>query len=512
MRSGFGYRLGGFGRGSPRGLALAAVALAALMLDGCASDPCGSGCGTGALSKLKSCSIFNLGLRERLFHQKAVDACEPGIAGDCAPGAIGTQIMPGPGAVPSGEAIELSPAPGTTSDPAAGAAPGQGSSKPTGGQALNQPRRARDGTPLARRSPATRTATATPEPAPRPASGAAPASGQDDPLIDLPPLETPIDRRGASLAGVAPEADKIAKTGAEVVAPRPADEPKPSVAPVPGATPPAELPPKPIDTGFTPAPGIKRFKAVEPQLSGGSLPTAAGWDWLAETSYKTLLDLRVPQADRQPVLAMAASKAFRYVSMPVTCEGLDPDLFKRFLDELAMTGGRPLYFFDTEGTRPATLWYLKLVAIDKIDDASARKAVEELGTIDPSFEEPIRKCLARFKGGMANLPSAPAPAAAAPSVSSATGSPSPATPAAPVAPTTTPTAENKTSEAAPEGQPVTAAEEFETQAAAGPTSSWKSYATLIVSGLTVPLAYFGRSALHRASLTRASLPAPTHES
>src|SRR5208283_4346820 len=40
------------------------------------------------------------------------------------------------------------------------------------------------------------------------------------------------------------------------------------------------------------APGISRFVAVDLKLAAGSVPSAAGLDWLTEKGYKTLVDLR----------------------------------------------------------------------------------------------------------------------------------------------------------------------------------------------------------------------------
>jgi hypothetical protein len=519
MRNLVRYRPGGFGRGAPRRLALVAVALAALLSDGCASDPCGSGGGCGGVWKrLSSCNLFDGSMKDRLLHRRPADACAPGVSGDgCAPGAIGAgTLMPGPGVVapaPS-EDIDLTPvSPGSA--PGTGAAPGavQSTTK-TGSQAQYQSGRRRGESQLARRSPATRSIT--PEPASRPAAGAAPSTATDDPLVNLPPLETPVDRRESTTPSAVPvEADKIAKTSGEVPTTKPANESKPAT-PVSGTNPPAELPPKPIDTGFTPAPGIKRFKSVEPQLSGGSLPNAAGWDWLLEASYKTLLDLRDPTEDRHEVVAIAASKGFRYVSLSVSPDRLNPETLRRFREELSMAGGRPLYFFDTDGTRAAALWYLKLVAIDKIDSASARKTVEDLGTLNSLFEQATTKCLDQLKTTTASFPEA-APSSVPASIS---------IPAAPASvPSAIPSAsstETKQVDPGPQSQgasPVTAATVSPSPASSrapntkttDPTS-WRSYAALLVTGLSVPLAYIGRSALsfgHHAR--RASLPAPEQE-
>ncbi len=79
---------------------------------------------------------------------------------------------------------------------------------------------------------------------------------------------------------------------------------------------PGELPPRPVDAGpVSLAPGIARFKVVEPQLAGGSLPSPTGWSFLAEKGYKTALDLRERSEVHPGDDAAALHVGLRYVAL-----------------------------------------------------------------------------------------------------------------------------------------------------------------------------------------------------
>ena len=47
--------------------------------------------------------------------------------------------------------------------------------------------------------------------------------------------------------------------------------------------------------------------------------------------------------------------------------------------ELAMGEARPLYFFDSDGTRAGALWYIRRIAVDRVSNEIARREAENLG-------------------------------------------------------------------------------------------------------------------------------------
>jgi protein tyrosine phosphatase (PTP) superfamily phosphohydrolase (DUF442 family) len=264
------------------------------------------------------------------------------------------------------------------------------------------------------------------------------------------------------------------------------EEPTPPVPP-PAEAVQAATPPQPADAQPPSlAEGIARFKVVEPQLAAGSAPSAAGWAFLVEKGYRTVLDLR-PRAEVRPGDDAAASHAgLRYVVLPVTPETLDAVTVTRFEEEIVLAGNRPLFFFDTDGSRPAALWRLHLLARGT-SEAEADAAGAEIGPSEPRLNEAVARYLAARKPKTAAVgpqPDPPAEPVAEPAVTLAPDLPAVPPPIGPVA------------AAEPEPAPTS-----------DPTA-WRPYAAMLLTGLSVPLAFFGRTALGAVRFRRASLPAP----
>jgi protein tyrosine phosphatase (PTP) superfamily phosphohydrolase (DUF442 family) len=505
-------RNGGQDRGTlprPRGkppaprLALLILALCAPMLEGCASlrggDPCGT-TATGGGGLLSRCNIFRKHNIRNPFRRDVI------VTDPCATG-VGVPMEAGGTVVTPGTIIE-SPAP-ASADPLPQLEPA-----PTMLQSVPAPAPGATG----QSSPNKKTLYETMKPADEAASSAsarrAGAAPGDDPLVNLPPLSAasaPAD----DTPPVAPAAESIRPPAPLATAAAPA-------AAAAGAAP-AELPPRPVPQPISAAPGIARFKVVEPQLAGGSLPAAPGWSFLVDKGYRTVLDLR-PRAEVQPGDDAAAAHAgLRYVLLPMTAETLDEVLVKRFNEELALTESRPLYFFDADGSRAAVLWYLHQVVVDGVDESTARREVEEIGPRD----EPLWSAAGAFlrqRKAAAAAPVPPAtPAATAPASPILEPAPAPApapapvaTPAPAAAPTTvdsplptTPAPETAALVPPPARGPIrTLPPAHPDDASPRDPTAWRPYAALLVTSLSIPLAYIGRSAISSAASRMASLPAP----
>ncbi|MGZ3386640.1 MAG: fused DSP-PTPase phosphatase/NAD kinase-like protein, partial [Isosphaeraceae bacterium] len=78
------------------------------------------------------------------------------------------------------------------------------------------------------------------------------------------------------------------------------------------------------------APGISRFVAVDLKLAAGSLPSAAGLDWLTEKGYKTLVDLRESSETDLPFIGEATKRGLRYIVLPVNLKSIDRAHVARF--------------------------------------------------------------------------------------------------------------------------------------------------------------------------------------
>lgn len=504
-----------------RPLGLILLALAGLAQTGCQSGmsgPCGTSACGGACKGGGPCSYLK-GLRDRVFNRGArlgtpIGASVVSGSGNCCGGEAPMSMGMGaeapleyaaPAIVAPGGAPILPSAPvdSTPSDlmplpiekertPSATPEPSSGSTAPSG--AKTSAGRASYEAGRARYSPGENVARAmvsTPEPASRSARGF--ESSSESWLDNLPPLSIPRDESRNELPDPAPPAE-------EVSAVKPAPEPDVRAS--------AE-PPTPAEISV--APGIRRFVALEPKLSGGSLPTPAGLDWLAEKGYKTILDLRETSQVQPTFIEEVASRGMRYVALPVGLKKMDAEHVASFNLEISLSDARPLYFCDTDGTRSGALWYIRRLTVDGVDAQVAKHEADELGLSDPEFWAATTAYLDRVKPAQpapaaapAPLPSTPAPTDAVKPAPSAAAEPQP-TPAGEPQPATTslpPATITEVAQNSYESQQTLDAHPRD-------TTVWRTCAAMVVTGLGVPLAYWSRTSLDSLrTMTRASLAAP----
>jgi protein tyrosine phosphatase (PTP) superfamily phosphohydrolase (DUF442 family) len=492
--------------------ALGLLACMALLQSGCQSGPfshCGDG--TGLFSP---CGFFGR-VQSRIFNRSnpAGACCEPGVVSGtpveyATPGAVVT-----PGVVPSypsGGATRSYDSSGSTDtstelnpvDPNAKAKivspPGSGASR-TGPQGASYQTRGSDtGARIARRRTdnPSRTTVTTSEPTARSAQAAtgAASGGQTardvDPLDNIPPLDLPGDvQRSSSTPPAPPSAQPAAEPGHAAVK-------KPDLkneAPAPPAneveltsiTLPAPEPAPSASVG----PGLARFVAVDLKLAGGSLPSSAGLDWLVEKGYRTLLDLRESSEVSSSFIAEVTRKGLRYVALPIGPGSIDREHVARFQFEIAASEARPLYFFDSDGTRSGALWYVRRIATDRVDDQVARREAEELGLLDKAYWSAVTNYVAR------SVKPEITPTVDGSSQGTKTHG----------APSSTPT--TGTTKPSKESQPPVDA------ALPGNLLVWRSFTALVITCVGLPLAQWSRNhaAANRAK-TPASLPAPAPES
>lgn len=438
----------------------------------------------------------------------------------------GTVVMPGatmaPGAIPSNQLSSPVEAPSNLEAlPKSDIGPPPGTTRRTpsasGAKTSFETQRPDYRASRARGENLAHTLISTPVPAARPARDAsAPRTAQsasssegDDTLDHLPPLDLPaeVTEKGTT-PPVAPAAERAVKptTNPAKVSDRPVDR-SASQDPL-SLTGAARSAPDPAPQ-VGGAPGIARFAAVDLKLAGGSLPSTEGLDWLEEKGYRTLVDLRDASETDGTFIAEATRRGFRYIALPIGVKAIDRDHLARFNFELALSDARPLYFFDRDGQRAGTLWYLRRITVDRTDTQVARREAEELGLSDPAYWSAAASFQTQAEG--------PTPAA--------TGRAGAATPGAQSS-RSVPTLELPRPES-PARRPTTQAlGEFDSEApssasllpTAAPAISWAVSAasssgprplmTMIVMGLAFPLAFLGRDAAPTIlALTRASLPA-----
>ena len=231
----------------------------------------------------------------------------------------------------------------------------------------------------------------TPEPTARPAN-----DGAADPLDNIPPLDLPGDvSKSSSTPPAPPAAEPAASPGAKSAAQQRNSK---TLAPAAEAD---ELdltsitvPAPEAANSASVGPGLARFVAVDLKLAGGSLPTTAGLDWLAEKGYRTLLDLRESAEVAPAFIAEVTKRGLRYIALPIGPGSIDREHVARFAFEVAAGEARPLYFFDTDGTRSGALWYIRRVTTDRVDQQVAHREAEELGLKDKDYWSAVTKYVA----------------------------------------------------------------------------------------------------------------------
>ena len=405
------FKVGGETRGTPRRLptrrgrliALGVMGCMALIQAGCQSGPFSNGgCST--------CSGFFTRATNRILHRNKGCCGSTGVSD----GAVeyGTPGVVVPGAIPSyppGGAIGTSPSnvvPVTPDNPTQlesipsarpGPPPsgGTGSSTGSGVRPSSYYSTRRPGTSMASRS--SRTVSSSPASTSQPArsaqaslpdaqGGTAEGSMDDNFLDHLPPLALPGEVTNSSAAPPAPPAPPApanAKTGAAAKA-----EPTVQRAHAPteaefALTIASEPAPETVSTAGA-GTGITRFAAVDLKLAGGSRPSEAGLGWLSEKGYRTLLDLRESTEVPPAFIADVARRGLRYVALPVSLKAIDQDHVARFNYEIASGDARPLFFFDSDGSRAGALWFIRRVTVDRVDAQIARREAGDLGLVDRS--------------------------------------------------------------------------------------------------------------------------------
>jgi protein tyrosine phosphatase (PTP) superfamily phosphohydrolase (DUF442 family) len=521
-----------------------------LLQSGCQSGPF-SHCGDGS-SLFSPCGFFGR-VSSRVFNRSNGGCCGSEVVSGVPVGTATPAIVDPAATVPPASPLPsgtIKSYPGTVDTPTdLDAIPPAGTikAKPSGGsgQATNgglkpgyQTRGPDSGARIARRraDDSFGSTMSTPVPTSRSAqarsrSAAAASAGPDEqnPLDNLPPLGLPGEVTGSGSSTSSPPAPP-ARSPAAASASKPDARPD-SSAPasdeldLTSITIPAPDPAASASIG----PGLARFVAVDLKLAGGSAPSAAGLDWLVEKGYRTVLDLRQSSEVPATFIADVTNRGLRYVALPIGVKSIDRDHVRRFNFEVAAGEARPLFFFDSDGTRAGALWYIRRISADRVDQQVARREAEELGLSDQAYWAAITKFVSTLGPGQTTssslgesrtssaVPAAAAtndagdqaaPGAKAPATTTGTSSvqpPKAAAATAPVSPSATPTTGLV--------QPSSGASDSSQSAptTAGDPLVLRPFAALVITGLSLPLAYWSRTVIptmlvkSRASLSATAL-------
>ncbi|QEH37638.1 hypothetical protein OJF2_62290 [Aquisphaera giovannonii] len=399
----FGPRAYGRGRpGLPGGqgrrlVVLGLVAAACLSQTGCQSGPF-SPCGFVGRTTSRLMRPFS----------KCGSGCATGTCGEvvadggCFPGGVATEAVVAPG-ISTAPPIVVPPAsstpsnvgsPDTQLDAIPSATPGPAPTSRSSGRVpppANQKTSSTyetlrpDSSGRVRGESLARNFGSTPAPAPRSAqevkqaAARGPADVDSDSVLDrLPPLDLP---REVTERGITPPVAPAVEREKKAPAPSPATTSTPAAAPAAAAAAAGTAASQDAPAAGE-APGMAHFAVVDMRLAGGSVPTRAGLDWLADRGYKTIVDLREPSEASAGIISQAARRGVRYIALPAASKAIDRDQVSRFNFEIADNDARPLYFFDADGSRAGALWYIRRVALDRVERDVARREAEDIGLKD----------------------------------------------------------------------------------------------------------------------------------
>ncbi len=261
-----------------------------------------------------------------------------------------------------------------------------------------------------------------------------------------------------------------------------------------GSAPPAPEPAssaggRPASPGSSPSISSSRAAAYPPR------PGWTGWPRRGTRPSSISANPPRPTCRSSP---RSTRRGLRYIALPVNLKSIDRAHVARFNFELALSEARPLYFFDTDGTRAGTLWYIRRIAVDRVDSQIARREAEELGLNNPDYWLAATSYLERLDNLRSQALDATGPVSTADPQEAKASAPQPVRSQTLTGPTTL----------APASSPAPS-----TAAAPSDPTAWHPYAAIVITGLTFPLGYWGRSVVPTIlARTPASLPAPARRS
>jgi protein tyrosine phosphatase (PTP) superfamily phosphohydrolase (DUF442 family) len=279
---------------------------------------------------------------------------------------------------------------------------------------------------------------------------------------------------------------------------------------------PAELPPVATAPVGSLAPGISRFKVLEPRLAAGSLPSAAGWAWLAETGYRTVLDLREPTEVKTSELAEINHQGLRYVACPFDSQSIDAKQLARFYAEIEQDPARPLFVFDLDASRPAALWYIHQVEKRLETTEIAAREIEELGATGHPLLVAANTYLKARKQESAPAPATSSPGARKPETQAVSPRTETVAPIAALVPRSAPEPQAtglvipaNSAEPRSETIPDEEGHELDLPTESPADHSWKTMAGIVTTGLGFPLLFMSGRQVVQTARARASLPSPS---
>ena len=230
---------------------------------------------------------------------------------------------------------------------------------------------------------------------------------------------------------------------------------------------------------------------------------------------------------------MSRGGDFDILRLPVSLRAIDQNTWRVSTSRSASGDARPMFFFDSDGSRAGALWYIRRVTVDRVDPQIARREAEDLGLVDRTAWLAATDYVEKLEAAKA----LPGPLDRARPVSETCRRPHPRTGPdgqgrtrpgrianADDAPMTLQDFLDATAgrRSDPAPRPTNAStpgrnaeERKRSDSAPSPPSEtmvWRPFAAMILTGLSIPLVYWTRTIVpDLLSKARASLPAPAQQ-
>lgn len=130
---------------------------------------------------------------------------------------------------------------------------------------------------------------------------------------------------------------------------------------------------------YTQLDGAETFAGTSVGFGGATPPAAMGW--LQGNGFKTVINLRLPDEEGEPVAneeAAARAAGLQYIHLPFDPENPTPGLVDEFLRVTGDPSSQPIYIHCGSGTRAAALWMIGRVIQDGVPMPEAEKEVTDI--------------------------------------------------------------------------------------------------------------------------------------
>jgi hypothetical protein len=120
-------------------------------------------------------------------------------------------------------------------------------------------------------------------------------------------------------------------------------------------------------------------KAIDGVYSGFTPFKAEQYRWLADSDFRTVLDLREPGTNNTEFKRGAAKNGIAYEKLDVSAGRLTLRAYEKFVKQVNDTGSHRLYVCDVDGRLAGALWYLYFRHEKNYSDTDARAEAKLLG-------------------------------------------------------------------------------------------------------------------------------------